>query len=365
MFNEASHLLTQNADKIMKNWEQRANREVIAALHLKSLALRDSLPELLSQISDALSTTIDRTSVRVRWDRQESLRIGQKHGRERAACAQYTMDQMIFEYHILRQVICDVLEEVRPLSDVEREVIVCAIEQAVNDAATQFSESLRAIQEQLAASLTHDLRGPLTSAKMNAQLLLRDPENRPLAIKAANRIASSMDRMDAMICDLLDVSVIRAGQPLPLKFEECDLDALVREIAEELDIIYGERFVVESKGQAKGFWSMSALRRVMENLATNAVKYGDRKTPITFRIDLGDSHVTLAVHNQGKPISPEDQAMLFNQFHRASSATGQTGWGLGLTVVKGLAEAHQGKIRVESQEGKGTTFTVELPRDSR
>lgn len=365
MPNKAATLLKHQSDKIMKLWEERANREVIAALQLKSLALRDSLPELLSQIADALSNTIDRTSIRVNWDRAESLRIGKKHGSERAACLEYTMDQMIFEYHILRQVICDVMEEVRPLFEIEREVIVCAIEQAVNDAATQFSETLRAVQERVAAALTHDLRGPLTSSKMNAQLVLRQPENRELAVRAANSICKSMDRMDSMISDLLDASVIRSGETAPLKIAECDLDFIVRDISEEFSTIYGDRFVVESEGEAKGFWCDNALRRVVENLATNAVKYGDEKSPITFRIVRGDSSVIFSVHNEGNAISPEDQAILFKQFRRTKSAEGQTGWGLGLTVVKGLTEAHHGKLKVESAENHGTTFTVELPRDAR
>ncbi len=363
MPDKASNLLKQYSDKIMKLWEQRANKEVIAALNLKSLALRDSLPELLTQISDALSSSIDRTSIRATWDREESLRIGQKHGRERANSALYTMDQMIFEYHILRQVICDVMEEVRPLTDVEREVIVCAIEQAVNDAATQFADTLRNIQELLAATLTHDLRGPLTSAKLNAELLLLHPENKEQSVRAANRIASSMTRMDSMINDLLDASVIRAGQPVPLKIAECDLDAIIRDVAEDFDTIYGKRFVVDSSGVAKGFWSDSGIRRIAENLATNAVKYGEKDTPITFKIDQSNSNVTLTVHNEGIPISIADQAILFKQFRRSKSAVDQTGWGLGLTVVRGLAEAHQGKIRVESTEDHGTTFTIELPRE--
>ncbi|MBC7885370.1 MAG: hypothetical protein H7X99_07835, partial [Saprospiraceae bacterium] len=102
----------------MKIWEERANKEVLAAMKLDSLALRNSLPDLLPQIADALSTTIDRTAVRVRWDRDESMRIGKKHGLERAESF-YTMAQMLSEYHILRQVICDVLEDEAPLSSFE------------------------------------------------------------------------------------------------------------------------------------------------------------------------------------------------------------------------------------------------------
>jgi signal transduction histidine kinase len=361
----ASELLLSNKSKIMKNWEERANNEVLAAFKLESLALRDSLPELLSQISTALSTTIDRTAARVRWDRKESLRIGQKHGHERAVSQDYTMDQMIFEYHILREVICDVMEEDQPLSPVEREVIVCAIEQSVNDAATQFSETLRNVQERLASTLTHDLRGPIVVAKMTAQLILRKPGDADNTVKSANRICESMDRLDSMIHDLLDASVIRAGERLPLKVEEFDLNALIEESADEFNIMHGNRVKVVMASAHKGFWSKSGIRRILDNLVTNAVKYGDPNTPITITLGESGSKVILSVHNEGKAIPVAAQSILFQPFRRIETEKMKTGWGLGLTVVKGVTEAHGGIVRVESLDDVGTTFIIELPIDAR
>src|SRR4051812_24314494 len=111
----ASDRLKRSSEKIMKNWEERANNEVVGALGLQSLALRDSLPELLTQLVTGLATTTERSSLRVKWDLLENARVGKKHGRERAGSYNYTMDQMIFEYHILRQVIFDVMEADAPL----------------------------------------------------------------------------------------------------------------------------------------------------------------------------------------------------------------------------------------------------------
>lgn len=365
MTNEASESIKRNTNKIMKCWEDRANNEVLAAYKLDSLALRDSLPELLLQISTALSSTIDRTSARIRWDRKESMRIGKIHGHERAASLEYTMDQMIFEYHILREVICDVMEEERPLSPIEREVIICAIEQSVNDAATQFSETLRNIQEKLASTLTHDLRAPILVAKLSAELLLRRPGDVEYSTQVAGRICENMDRLDAMIRELLDASMLRAGEQLPLKIEEFDLSLLVAESAEEFNLIYGDRITVAAQSVQSGYWCKSGIRRILENLVTNAVKYGDPNTPVSITLQETDSKVMLSVHNSGKPIPVAEQPDLFKQFRRSESAKHKSGWGLGLAVVKGVAEAHGGTIRVESTEGKGTTFIVELPRDAR
>jgi signal transduction histidine kinase len=365
MPNETAERLKRNAERIMRCWEELAVKEIAAAGQQETLALRNSLPEYLDQLVDALKTTTDRTEARIKADRFDSERVGRQHGRERAGSVNYTMDQLIREYHFLRRVVCDTLEEEVVLTPVEREVIVASIEQAVNDAATQFSETLRDIQEKLTHTLAHDLRGPITAAKTSAQLILRRPDDADHCMKTASRICNSMDRLDSMIHDLLDASRIRAGQSLPLKFEECDLDLIARQVADEANFEHGNRFVVVSRGPCLGYWSESGLRRVLENLTTNAVKYGAPGTPISIGISQTERSVTLSVHNEGKPIPSSEQATLFQQFRRTRSAENKTGWGLGLTLVQGMTQAHHGKVRVESLDGKGTTFTIELPKDAR
>jgi signal transduction histidine kinase len=103
----------------------------------------------------------------------------------------------------------------------------------------------------------------------------------------------------------------------------------------------------------------------VENLATNAVKYSTPDTAITITIQQSDSKVILSVHNQGNPIALNEQDTLFQQFRRKKSAETQVGWGLGLTVVKGITESHSGTVRIESSDEKGTSFIIELPRDAR
>jgi signal transduction histidine kinase len=364
MPNQASDRLKRNINEIMKRWEARAYEEIAATMHQASLALRNSLPEYLGQLVDALSTTKNRSEIRIRWDRKESLRIGNKHGHERAQSPDYTMDQVIFEYQILRQVICEVMEEEAPLSPIEREIIVCSVEQAVNDAATQFSATLAKIQEQLTRAFAHDLRSPLMVAKTGAILILRRPDDADHCTKVATRISANMDHLEAMLKDLLDVSLLKAGQQLPMRFEECDLNQVARQVADDFDLVYGDRFVIDAD-PVKGYWDAGQLRRVLENLATNAVKYGDSGTPITLELKRSGDRAILSVHNYGKSIPPEERAILFQQFRRTRPDDSSPGWGLGLTVVKGIVEAHQGTINVESDESEGTTFVVELPTDLR
>ena len=125
--------------------EKRARDEVSASTHQNSLVLQDSLPLYLNQLVNQLSNRIVRTSARITADEVESTRMCKLHGHQRAGYADYYISQLIFEYHLLRQVIFQVLEEEAPL-EVRGDIIIGFIEQAVNDAATQFSETLRDIR---------------------------------------------------------------------------------------------------------------------------------------------------------------------------------------------------------------------------
>lgn len=361
MPNQASERLTRLNSQIMNVWEDRALKEVIAATHQEHLALHDSLPEFLSQISTALSTTINRTEAKVKYDRSESVRIGKKHGRERAGSANYTMDQLIFEYHILRQVICEEMEKEAILSPVEREVITCAVEQAVNDAATQFSETLSDIQETFTHTLAHDLRGPISTTKLSAQLILKKSNDVDACISLAGRIATVMDRLDGMISDLLDAGKLKAGANLNLSFKESDLEETLRFVVEDKNFLHGNRVQYNSPGPVKGNWDEKGMQRVFENLLSNALKYSPAGSLVFLEMNKGKEDVIIKFQNSGTPISDEELGVLFQQYRRLRRSNEKPGWGLGLTVAKGITESHQGTVDATSTVEEGTIFTVTLP----
>ena len=316
MSNQASDRLKQSAEKIMGIWEKRAREEVGASTRHNSLVLQDSLPLYLNQLVDELSNRIVRTPARITADEVESTRIGKLHGHERAGYADYSMTELIFEYQLLRQVIFQVLEEEAPLGVQDRDIIIGSIEQAVNDAATQFSETLRDIQELFMVTLTHDLRNPINVVKMGTQLTLRRLERGDSHIDVAARMLSAINRLDSMIQNLLDASRLRSGQSLKIEFEECDFVMLVQEVVEDLSFAYGERFVVVSDSDMRTFCSRKEIRRVIENLAINAVKYGAPTTPITLTLQQTETLISLTIHNEGDPIALDAQSILFQQFRR-------------------------------------------------
>ena len=245
MPNQACERLQQNIDHIMNLWEQRSRHEVAAASQQGSLILRDALPQYLTLLVSELSIQSNQTDARSATNEVAGTRICKSHGQERAACVDYSISQLILEYHILRQVIFAVLEADVPLSVRDRDVIISSIEQAVNDAATQFSATLRNAQAFM-QTLTHDLRGSISVVNVGAQLILLRHErgDRPHEVVATMLNAAS--RMNSMIEDLLDVSRLRAGHHLTMKLEDCDLHLLLKDVVSDLSFVYGKRFVVAS-----------------------------------------------------------------------------------------------------------------------
>jgi signal transduction histidine kinase len=223
----------------------------------------------------------------------------------------------------------------------------------------------RDLRERFVSILAHDLRGPLSAAKMSSQVLLRRPERLDERQALAVRIERSLERMDRMIRDLLDVSRVRAGQRLPLRLDHCDLGAVAQGVVEELSATHGNRFDLVREQVVRGTWSQEELHRALWNLGMNAVRYGAPDRPIAIRVEQTPRGARVSVHNFGNPIPPEKRAGLFDLYSRLKEGAG-TGWGLGLALVRACAEAHGGQVAIaESSEEAGTTFTIDLPTDSR
>lgn len=228
----------------------------------------------------------------------------------------------------------------------------------------QLERDLRA---RFVSLLAHDLRGPLSAATIATALIDRRLEQLGQRRDPAARIKRNLDHIERMVRDLLDTSRLQAGHPLTLRLAEEELGEIVGEVVEELNAMHEGRVHLNMGERIEGVWGADELRRAIWNLVANALKYGDASAPVTVTVTGGAGRASISVHNHGNPISAEDRSRIFEPFARTLSAEGdsQLGWGLGLTLVRGCAEAHGGRIHVESSVEMGTTFVLDLPIDAR
>ena len=206
----------------------------------------------------------------------------------------------------------------------------------------------------LLAGLSHDLRTPLTAAKLKAQMASRVSEDERLK-DLSTQIVRDMDRAENLIRNILDSGKREAGMSTGLRFEKFDLSKRVETFVNDLRSLYPFDVI----------WDPESLGRMLGNLLSNAMKYGDRGRAIEIRIKKVETEIHLSVRNFGISIPPESLTSLFLEYERGGAHHTTSGWGLGLMVVKDLCEDHGGRVLVSSSEEEGTVFTLALPQDAR
>jgi PAS domain S-box-containing protein len=220
------------------------------------------------------------------------------------------------------------------------------------------------MREQLIAVVGHDLRNPLNAITASAFLLRRTEELSEGGVRAVERIRNSAARMARMLTDILDFARSSIGGGLPVHRERVNLHDICRSALEELQVANtGRKLELEVQGDGWGCWDPDRLAQVVGNLVSNALQHGRPDTPVRVEVRDAGPEVLLSVHNEGEPIGPELQAVLFQPFRRGTTGKAATrSVGLGLYIVQQVAHAHGGKVTVHSTQGSGTTFTVRLPR---
>ena len=216
-------------------------------------------------------------------------------------------------------------------------------------------------------SISHDLRAPLTIILGQAQIIQRWADKQSTAIpdtvvKSAGYIVASARRMNRMIQDLVDSVRLEAGQ-LQLEKQPVDLKAFVTDLAGRaaggMDLARVEVHMPADLPPVNA--DPDRLERILMNLLTNALKYSPADTKILVSAKRIDGAVTVSFTDRGMGIAPQDKPFIFDRFYRAQGAQKTEGVGLGLYITRMLVEAHGGRIWVESELGKGSTFYVTLP----
>jgi PAS domain S-box-containing protein len=235
-----------------------------------------------------------------------------------------------------------------------------------------ISERLAAdqVREEVLAAIAHDLRNPLSSIKLHAQMLQRlvrrseplDPARLDESLTAINTMTT---RVTFLLEDIVDVARTRDGEGIHLTPEPTDLVPLAQRCAAEAGTAAARAVVVVAPDDPLiGAWDPRAIERVVLNLLNNALKYSPAGGAVTVRVAhtgaTGD-WALLEVTDEGIGIPVADLPRIFDRYRRGRNVGRIGGTGLGLTGAKQMVERHGGNIVVSSEEGRGTKVTVLLP----
>ncbi len=244
-------------------------------------------------------------------------------------------------------------------------VLVIAASYLIGRAVSRELAAAR-LQSDFVSAVSHEFRTPLTSMRQFTEMLVEDedlPAEKRRAFYRAQERATR--RLSRLVESLLDFGRMEAGAR-PYRFQKLDAGRLVRTVVEEFrqetdkDGVSLECSVPDEGPLVRG--DRDALVQALWNLLDNAVKYSGDEADVRVEVEAGNLAV-IRVRDRGVGIPPSERNRIFRKFVRGSGAKIQSvkGTGIGLAMVKHIVDAHGGKVAVESEPGKGSTFTISLP----
>jgi signal transduction histidine kinase len=370
--------IEQNLELIVSEWERFA-RSLDAGGGMGPLALRDHATDLLRAVVEDMGDHQSELEQTLKSEGAAAVNpapggideVSKLHAIGRAVSG-FDLAEVIAEYRALRASVLKLWHrdrthpEARDIADVTR--FNEAIDQSLTEAVRTYTRRVDESADMFLAILGHDLRTPLNSISMLAQLVQISPDSAREASDAAAQILASVENMSRMISDLLVFTGARMGMGLPTTPQSVDLAALCEEAAREVRAANPELAVsVRCSGTASGMWDPVRLHQALSNLISNAAQHGMPGQPVSVAIAGEPTEVVITVHNHGTPIPPEMLSSIFKPLVQGSSQKVRKhrrpgSIGLGLYIVREIATAHGGTISVTSSHANGTVFTLRLPR---
>lgn len=242
------------------------------------------------------------------------------------------------------------------------------ISYAINQKASEIrrlNEKLKQAYEELdtfSFTISHDLKNPLTTIKSYSQILMRDKNMSPESLKILDRINASSDKMDQMIREVLEYS--RIGKAALTKVP-IDIQTLVKEQVRDLSVAFKACDLETDIGDTPVLHGDPVMiSQVFSNLLSNAIKYSSRSNPskVSVHGSVTDTEIIYSISDNGIGIDIKQLPMVFELFKRMDNVKDIEGTGVGLAIVKRIVEKHQGKVWVDSELGKGSTFYLAFQR---
>ncbi|MGJ7497182.1 sensor histidine kinase [Variovorax sp. RT4R15] len=366
-----------NLEPILQEWETFA-RSLMPLANLDKKALRDHAEEMLRAVAEDMRMP---QSEHERAEKAQGLRLDNMPHLTQAAEAhavsrfgdQFTMDQLVAEFRAIRASVLHqwavrgaqtngALEEMTRFNE--------AIDQALSISVTRYTVKLDESRIMILGVLAHDLRDPLNALSTGLHYVLRSNSTDTNTTKVAARALHSVGRMDGLIRDLLDFTLVRLGPGLPVTSEPANMAQICARTIEEVEASHpGCRLRSSTAGLVHGEWDPKRVSQMLINLLINALHHGDPDGEVSVTLNGTQTEVQLDVHNEGPAIPEAQRAALFRPLASTALKHGgvsqSSGLGLGLYIACQIATAHGGSIAVKSTDAEGTTFTIRMPRHFR
>jgi two-component system, OmpR family, sensor kinase len=226
-----------------------------------------------------------------------------------------------------------------------------------NDLLSKLEEAFET-QRRFVDDAGHELRTPITIVRGHLELLDDDPEDRQ---RTLDLVQDELDRMQRIVTDLLTLA--KAERPDFLSLDAVDLTELIGDLGEKVRTLGARDWRIEPAGRGIVVADRQRLSQAMIQLAQNAVEHTSEGAEIALGSVVTGDEAHLWVRDHGEGIAPEDLEEIFGRFSRAQRKRASEGAGLGLSIVRAIAEAHGGRVAVASTQGEGSTFTLIVPVD--
>jgi heavy metal sensor kinase len=234
----------------------------------------------------------------------------------------------------------------------------------INQTLARLQSSFEQLR-QFTSDASHELRTPLTALRAVGEVALSQPRNPAEYREIIGSMLEEADRLARLVDSLLLLARADAGQ-VPLMLEHTDLAAMTREVGAQLGVLAEERelrMAIATEDQVTVLADRAILRRAVVNVIDNAIKHAPRGSTVEVRVGTENGHATVAVRDRGPGIAPEHRDRIFDRFYRVDGGRARDagGTGLGLALARWSVQALGGRIDVESEVGRGSTFSIVLP----
>ncbi|MDO6460698.1 PAS domain-containing sensor histidine kinase [Granulosicoccaceae sp. 1_MG-2023] len=248
-------------------------------------------------------------------------------------------------------------------------------EGVINNTLIVFSDvtaevNAQAARDEFATALAHELKTPLHAIGLQAELLLgEDGEDDSMRVEAANFIQQEVDHVGELVRNMLNITRIETGS-LAINRKLTKITDLINNAIDNLEAMAADQHVVIQRhlpdSMEASYLDKDLLRVAINNLLSNAIKYNKPGGEVRVYLNESDAHMILTVEDTGLGIDESERAHVFDKFFRSedSNVRERSGHGLGLSLVREIIELHNGTISLESEKGRGSTFTIRLKRMS-